>query len=71
MDTNIHASIHINGPFHLAIITQSVKKIIWGGKFLKFLETLNYLGFKFLIVWLIYWYLKNIYGEIHAIGSFH
>ena len=49
MHTNIHASIHINGPFHLAIITQSVKKIICWGKFLKFLETLNYLGFKFLI----------------------
>ena len=49
MNTNIHANIHINGPFHLAIIKQSVKKIIWRGKFLKFLETLNYLGFKFFI----------------------
>ena len=39
MHTNIYAGIQINGPFHLATIEQIVKKIIWGGKFLKFLET--------------------------------
>ena len=35
MHTNIPAGIHINDHFHLAIIKQSVKNIIWGGKFSK------------------------------------